>query len=160
MIEFFKNIPDFWSDSFVDFEFPHKVSTGQQDHFHPNYFLPGAELLQAFGNEVPCKEKFMKTVGAEQGSISLICLEPSKVIPIHRDTFYKLRQEFNVEIERCLRYLIFLEDWTFGQIVEFESRIITEWKSGDIWCFDTTYLHYAANSSHKNFITCQVNTFT
>lgn len=158
MIEYVKNIPDFWSEHIVNFEFPHNVSMGQRDYFHPNYFLPSAEILQAFDEEVPCKEIFINEIGTKQGSISLICLEPGKVVPIHKDKFYKFRKDYNVDVDDCLRHLIFLQDWSLGQIVEFENKVITKWNKGDVWIFDTQQFHYAANASNSNFITCQVNT--
>lgn len=159
MIEYVGNITDFWSEHFVDYEFPHRVNAGQRDYFHPNYSQPNAEILQAFGDEVPCKDQFMQAVGAEKGSISLICLEPGQVIPVHKDSFYKLRQDYNVEIDDCIRYLIFLQDWELGHFAEFRETCITKWHKGDVWKFDSHSAHYAVNASQTNFITCQVNTF-
>lgn len=157
MIEFVGNIEDFWSNEFKNYIFPHRVSAGQREHFHPNY--SHTNILQAFGNEVPCQDQFMKAVGAEKGSVSLICLEPGQVIPVHKDSFYKLRQEHNVDIDDCIRYLIFLQDWELGHFAEFRETCITQWKKGDIWKFDSHSEHYAINASQSNFITCQVNTF-
>lgn len=157
MIEYVRNISDFWSTHFLGYEFPHKVNVGQRDTFHPNYF--DATILQAFGDEIPCHQQFLDLLNVDNGSISLICLEPGQVIPVHTDNFYKLRQEYNVSIEYCIRYLIFLEDWQFGHVVEFDELIITKWRKGDVWKFDSSSPHYAANSSQVNFVTCQVNTF-
>jgi len=159
MIEYVGNIDDFWSKQFADYVLPHKVNVGQRDHFHPNYSQTSAEILQAFDNEVPCKEQFMSAVGAQIGSISLICLEPGQIIPVHKDSFYKLRQDHNVDIGDCIRYLIFLQDWEMGHFVEFRETCITKWNKGDVWKFDSVSEHYAVNASQINFVTCQVNTF-
>lgn len=159
MIEYVDNITDFWSKHFVNYVFPRRVNVGQRDYFHPNYSQQSAEILQAFGEEVPCKDQFMQAVGAKQGSISLIYLEPGQVIPVHSDNFYKLRQEYNISINQCLRYLIFLEEWKLGHFVEFNERCITKWQKGDVWKFDYTSEHYAVNASQFNFVTCQVNTY-
>jgi len=157
MIEYVKNISDFWSESFKGYTFPHKVNVGQRDTFHSNYF--DATISQAFGDEIPHYQQFLDLLDIERGSISVICLEPGQVIPVHTDNFYKLRQEYNVSVEDCIRYLIFLEDWQFGHFVEFDELVITKWKKGDVWKFDSRSQHHAANSSQANFTTCQVNTF-
>jgi hypothetical protein len=70
-----------------------------------------------------------------------------------------MRQEFDVGIEQCYRYLLFLEDWIFGHYAGFEDTSITHWKAGDVWMFDSTELHYAVNASNVPFNSCQVNTF-
>lgn len=160
MIEFVGNIEDFWSTDLTDYVFPHRVKVaGQRDYFHPNYSIPEAEILQAFGEEIPQYNRFFEALKIKQGSISLICLEPGQVIPVHTDSFYKLRQDYDVEIERCIRYLIFLNDWELGHIAEFQETCITKWHKGDVWKFDYKSNHYAANASQTTFVTCQVNTF-
>jgi hypothetical protein len=69
-----------------------------------------------------------------------------------------LRTEHGVEIDDCVRYLIFLQNWELGHMVEFDKQPITKWKKGDVWVFDHLEYHCAANTSNKNFVTCQVNT--
>jgi hypothetical protein len=81
------------------------------------------------------------------------------MIFIHRDKFYKVREKFNVNVTQCLRYLIFLGDWKFGQFVQFENADIGKWNKGDVWVFDSNEQHWGSNASHDNFYTCQVNTF-
>ena len=54
---------------------------------------------------------------------------------------------------------MFLQDWELGQMVEFEEKILTRWKKGDVWSFGINDSHWAANGTQDNFITCQLNTF-
>jgi hypothetical protein len=158
MIEFVGNIEDFWSQHLSNFVFPHRVKVaGQRDYFHPNYV--DAEILQAFGDEIPKHNKFFEALKIKQGSISLTCLQPGQIIPVHTDSFYKLRQDYNVKLEQCIRFLIFLNDWELGHIAEFQETCITKWCKGDVWKFDYNSKHCAANASQATFITCQVNTF-
>ena len=63
-----------------------------------------------------------------------------------------------MDIDDCLRYLIFLEDWKIGHLVEFEQQPITKWEKGDVWTFTHEDIHCAGNASNFNFNTCQVNT--
>jgi hypothetical protein len=158
MIEFVGNINSFWS--IEEFTLPHRVKVApQREYFHNNYSIPEADILQAFGDEIKQSRRFFKELGIEEGTISLICIEPGQVVPVHSDSFYKLRQDFEISIDQCVRYLIFLDNWELGHVVEFQETPITKWKKGDVWRFDHKSLHYAANASQTNFITCQVNTF-
>jgi hypothetical protein len=158
MIKFHGNIKDFWSTDLANYHFPGKYSAGQRDYFHPNYSKEGNNLPQGFDDQLPaCQSKFFKELQVTVGTVSWTCIEPGQVIPVHTDGFYKLKTQHNVDVADCLRYLVFLQDWTFGHAVEFEETIITKWQIGDVWVFDHLSLHYAANASNINFVTCQVN---
>jgi hypothetical protein len=159
MIEYCNRIEDFWSKDLASYVFTENVSTGQQDLFHKNYSDPKNDLLQGFDDNLPeIRNDFFKSLGITEGTISWTLIKPGNTIPLHSDTFHKIRSKYNIDISQCLRYLIFLEDWTLGHFVEFEELYITKWKKGDVWKFDYNSPHCAANSSHKNFYTCQVNT--
>jgi len=157
MIRFFKNIDDFWSNELSTYQFPTSVSTGQNTEFHKNYHDDKNNLLQGFDDGIPLREEFFKSLDLTKGAISWTCIVPSNTIPIHQDKFFKLREKYNVDISKCLRYLVFLENWTLGHYVEFEECIITKWRKGDVWVFNYESQHCAANASHKNFYTCQIN---
>jgi hypothetical protein len=158
MIEYVGRIDDFWTEAIESYVFPHNVSTGQNELFHANYSDSKNDLLQGFDNELPAiYTQFYTALGVESGAVSWTCVRPSNTIPVHQDKFFKLRSKHNVDISNCVRYLIFLQDWTLGHIAEFEDFALPRWKKGDIWKFDHTARHYAANASNENFITCQIN---
>lgn len=159
MIKYWGRIEDFWSNDLESYQFPGKYSAGQRDYFHPNYSQPNNNLPQGFDDQLPaCRLNFFTALEIEQGTISWTCIEPGQVIPVHTDGFYKLKTQYNVDVADCVRYLVFLQDWTFGHSVEFDETIITKWTKGDVWIFDHCSAHYAANASNINFVTCQVNT--
>jgi hypothetical protein len=159
VIEYYTRLDDFWYNDLANYQFAESVSTGQQDVFHANYSDNKNNLLQGFDEHLPSvSNEFFKVLGIDIGTISWTMIKPSNTIPVHADTFYKLRTKYNVDVSKCLRYLIFLEDWTLGHMVEFEECIITKWHKGDVWRFDSNSRHCAANASHVNFYTCQVNT--
>ena len=159
MIEYITNLEDFWSEDLKSYSFPNLVNMKQREYFHNNYARESSSVLQGFDSELPdCYQTFFKMLSISTGSISWICIEPSQVIPVHTDKFFKLRNQHNVDIEDCVRYLIFLEDWVLGHFVEFEEFVIPRWQKGDVWRFDHMSPHCAGNASQTNFITCQVNT--
>lgn len=159
MIKMYGNIKDFWSNDLVNYHFPCKYSARQRDYLHPNYNKESNNLPQGFDDQLPeCQSKFLEELQISVGTVSWTCIEPGQVIPVHTDEFYKLKTQYNVNVEDCLRYLVFLQDWHFGHVVEFEETAITKWRKGDVWLFDHLSWHYAANASNVNFVTCQVNT--
>jgi len=160
MLKYHGHLYDFWSNELLDYKFPESVSTGQREGLHEYYHSESNNLAQGFGDQLPaCREKFFQELNIHVGTISWTCILPGRVIPTHNDLFYKLRKKHSVEVDDCIRYLVFLQDWELGHMVEFEERPITKWKKGDVWMFDHLSYHCAANTSNNNFITCQVNTF-
>jgi hypothetical protein len=159
MIEYVTRLEDFWSVDLNSYSFSKLVNVGQREYFHVNYSRESNNILQGFDEELPdCRHQFFKSLSIDKGSISWICMDPSQVIPVHTDNFYKLRSQYNVDISRCIRYLIFLEDWEFGHFVEFTECVITKWTKGDVWKFDSESPHWAVNAGNTKFITCQINT--
>lgn len=157
MIEYVTCIKDFWTKDLEGFVFPQLSSAGQSKNFHKNYSLPNNDLPQAFDTEVPNYEKFPLELGLINATVSWTSIEPGQSIPVHSDTFYKLRQKYNVDITQCLRYLVFLQDWQLGHFVEFEDFKIEKWKKGDVYRFDYRSPHCASNASNDRFVTCQVS---
>lgn len=159
MIRFHGTLDDFWSDDLAVYKFPKKYNAGQRENFHSNYSQANNDLWQGFDQELPHSgRRFFTDLGVTLGAVSWTCIEPGQAIPVHVDQFYRLRQQYQVQVDDCVRYLIFLQNWTLGHWVEFEEQIITKWTKGDVWVFDHASPHCAANASNHNFITCQVNT--
>lgn len=163
MIRYHGSIDDFWSQDLESFKFTVISPINRQqreDWDHPNYEQTNRHLPQAFDSDLPSYwKRFLTDLNIAEGTVSWTNIEPGNVIPKHVDRFYKIRTKFGVDIDQCLRYLIFLQDWQLGHFVEFDNKIITRWKKGDVWVFDSTEYHCAANATQSNFITCQVNTF-
>lgn len=160
MINYETRIDNFWLNDLSNYLYVREVPFVAKnfDHLDRNYYNKG-HLLQSFNEELPNFEKFKDALNVTVGSVGWICILPNIILPTHRDTFYTMRKDYNIEIERCFRYLIFLENWSFGHYVGFENKSITHWKAGDVWKFDSSELHYAINASNKPFHSCQVSTF-
>ena len=160
MIERYGIIENFWRADLATHSYARKVPFVAKnfDHLDRRYYNK-EYLLQSFNEELPNAQQFKDVLNVSKGSVSWTCVLPNVILPTHKDTFYTLRVEHNVAVEDCFRYLIFLEDWEFGQYVAFQGVDINGWKSGDVWRFDSEDLHYAANASNIPFHSCQVSTF-
>jgi hypothetical protein len=160
MIEFVKNIDNFWKKDLEEHTYARQVDFVAKNFNHlDRKYYNRDYLLQSFNEELPNSQDFKNALDAFHGSVSWTCVLPNVILPTHQDTFYTMRQEHNIEIERCFRYLVFLEDWTMGHYVGFRNKNITNWKAGDVYKFDSEELHYAVNASNVPFHTCQISTF-
>jgi hypothetical protein len=160
MLGFKGNISDFWSDSLKNYQYKNKTPfRGMREHWHENYNTDGY-ILQSFNEELPNNiyEKFYSSLNVNDGTVAWTCLIPNTILPPHIDKFYVLSKKLNLTQDQCLRYVIFLEDWCFGQYVQLDQTPILNWKKGDVWYFDWTINHYAVNASNYDFHSCQVST--
>ena len=160
MPEFVKNINVFWKEELASHTYTREVQFVAKnfDHLDRKYYNKDY-LLQSFNEELSCADEFKGALDVNTASVSWTCILPDVILPTHKDTFYTLRQEHNVELDDCYRYLIFLEDWVFGQYVGFEDTSITNWVAGDVWKFTGHEMHYGVNASNCLFHTCQVSSF-
>jgi hypothetical protein len=148
----------FWKDDLAAFKFLNETPIAPRSDYHPNFQNPTVVLKQSFNEDIPNFVQFYDILGVQQGSVCWLCLEPREMIPVHQDYFYTLKTKKNVRTEDCVRYLIMLEDWQLGHSVQFEDGPITNWKAGDVWCFDSEEKHCASNAGTVNFYSCQVST--
>ena len=160
MLEFVKTIENFWAAELTTHQYARQVPFVAKnfEHLDRKYYNKDY-LLQSFNEELPYVDQFKGVLDVTTASVSWSCILPDVILPTHKDTFYTLRQEHNIELDQCYRYLIFLEDWIFGHYVGFETQNITNWKAGDVYKFTGHEMHYGVNASNVPFHTCQVSTF-
>lgn len=161
MIEFVTNMEDFWSHGLETHHYHESVEFANMKnglHWHDNF--KHGHLLQSFGHDLPVPpQKFVTSLGLDQdtSTVSWICLRPNQFIAPHVDHFYGLIHINKVPIDVCVRYLVFLQDWEFGQMADFQAMSIRNWRRGDTWKFNYLELHWAGNASNMDLHTCQVN---
>jgi len=161
MIQYAGKVENFWQDDLDSHTFCNVYNFGNtRDYHHQNLKGEVSIASQSFNNELPQYwRKFLDHFDLAEGSVSWTLLEPGRIVPIHQDLFVVLRKNHNVDLENCVRYIVMLEDWQFGQTMEFKDQVIRKWQSGDCWAFDHTEPHWAVNASNCNFYTCQISSF-
>ena len=95
----------------------------------------------------------------EVHTVSAIEQRPGNTIPLHIDRFYKLRQKVQDNTRQPVRVNIFLEDWKMGHILQFEDKVITNWKKHTGFIFNEHVLHLSSNCGMQNKYTLQVSGF-
>jgi hypothetical protein len=84
---------------------------------------------------------------------------PGSVIPWHCDTYGYFIKKFDItptDISKIKRAVVFIEDWHFGQLIQFGKDILHSWKQGDIYSWDHEAWHGAANFGNQDLIIMQV----
>jgi hypothetical protein len=88
---------------------------------------------------------------------SVINILPGNTSPYHADKHYLLQKAHGTG--DTYRYLIFLEDWQSGHLLEVDGTPIVDWKKGDYIMWDYNTPHMAANIGTDPRYTLQI-TFT
>lgn len=108
-------------------------------------------------------ENLSKQLGIMPITVSTILQPPGCVIPLHRDTFYQIKQKFPDSNTLTVRANIFLEDSKLGQIIQYieddEIYTVSSWKKGDALIWDDSILHLSCNAGMENKYTMQLSGF-
>jgi hypothetical protein len=92
-------------------------------------------------------------------TISSILQPPGCVIPLHRDTFFKISQLHPDRTEPKVRANIYLEDWKLGHFIQYNDQVSTHWSQGQGFLWGSEILHLGANAGMENKYTLQVSGF-
>lgn len=100
-----------------------------------------------------------RQLGIEVITVSTICQPPGNIVPIHRDIFYKINQQYPDRKELKVRANIYLEDWKLGHFIQYNDKISTHWHAGEGFIWDSSILHLSANAGMHNKFTMQISGF-
>ena len=104
-------------------------------------------------------EKSLVCEGIDIVTVSAIRLKPGNTIPLHRDTFYKIKTQFPDDERPRVRANINLENWKTGHIIQYDDKVITGWKQGDGHLWDSGIEHLGANCGMESKFSLQVSGF-
>ena len=104
-----------------------------------------------------------KQLEMEVVTISTICQPPGNIIPLHRDTFYQITQQYPDRKELKVRANIHLENCKMGHFIQYENNLqlytSTNWHAGQGLLWDSSVMHLGANAGFENKFTLQVSGF-
>lgn len=84
-------------------------------------------------------------------------MNPGTLLPMHRDLYRYFKNSNNIkDINDIVRVIVFLDDWSSGQILEIEGEMIVNWQAGDWFTWRGSDAHLAANLGHKHRYTLQI----
>ena len=98
----------------------------------------------------PTLKKMPEVMGfvKDKFSAKIHMQRPGCVMSKHYDPDSIFRQSWHTEFEKCIRVLVALAPWEYGQLLGFNNKILTNWQQGDIiYCDFPNTWHYTANCS-------------
>ena len=155
------NVPDYSCIAYQKSDNPdfYKSHGGMPDR----YTKYNTTIHQVWWNDETLKQQLGNLLGIDVVSISAIEQHPGQTIPIHKDHFYKIRTQFPDDPRTRVRANIFLEDWKFGHILQYETdgkwSCPTHWKQGEGYMWDSSVDHLSGNSGFQSKYTLQVSGF-
>ena len=131
---------------------------------HPDtYCLQNTVIHQIWWDDEILKQQLGSLLGIDVVSISAIEQPCGQTNVIHQDHFYKIKTQFPDDNRTRVRANIFLEDWKFGHILQYESdgewSCPTHWKQGTGYMWDSSVAHLSGNSGFQPKYTLQVSGF-
>ena len=128
--------------------------------FPKTYSLANTTIHQKFWERNECDyDELGKKLSIEPVTVSTILQPPGNVIPLHRDTFYKIKKQYPDNKRKIVRCNIYLEDWKPGHFLQYNDEIDTHWSKGDGHMWDENVLHIGANAGMEDKYTLQVSGF-
>lgn len=82
-----------------------------------------------------------------------------QVLPWHRDRFFMLRRLYPDDTREIWRFLVFLEDWKLGHLLQVGDSMLHHWQRGDVVVWRPGTMHLAANVGLEKKWTCNVTGF-
>jgi hypothetical protein len=142
------------------------ISWGKVDHISAGYTKENTKKYQLFNSpEIPdILYKAAEMSGLENYSLALFRQDPGQINPWHYDTFqgcvnrYK-KQGIELtedEIKKIKRYLIVLEDWDWGHMLQIGNNMLSQWRAGDIYTWEYGMYHTSANAGIKPKLTAHI----
>ena len=101
-------------------------------------------------------QKFGEDMGLEEIGTSLYKMTPGCILPEHQDTYALYKRIHNIDHDRILRVVIFMEDWQSGHYIEVDGNPIYEWKAGDWVAWKYMTKHIAAYIGMTDRYTMQI----
>lgn len=85
--------------------------------------------------------------------------DPGQILPWHPDRFFMLRNRHPNDTRPIYRFLMFLEDWKMGHVLQFGDTVLHHWKRGDVYIWDPKMEHVSANIGLETKWTCNITGF-
>lgn len=105
-----------------------------------------------------------KQLGIKVITISTIKQPPGNIIPIHKDTFFQIKNKYPDRAELRVRANIYMEDWKVGHILQYQDQeknwhTSDHWKAGQGFIWDDVPLHLSCNAGFHDKYTMQISGF-
>lgn len=98
----------------------------------------------------------------ESFTLNFMKIPAGRLISWHCDTYGYVINKFNVPMDRVTniqRTLVFMQDWSFGQVVQFGDSMLSHWKAGELYTWQHEAWHGAANFGSRDLTIMQITRY-
>jgi len=128
--------------------------------FPKSFCLENTTIHQRWWTKEDCDyDELGEKLGIEPITVSTIMQPPGNVIPLHRDTFFKIKSQYPENTRTVVRCNVYLEDWKAGHFLQYDDKVDTHWKQGSGHMWDSEVLHIGANAGMEDKYTLQISGF-
>jgi hypothetical protein len=85
--------------------------------------------------------------------------DPGQILPWHEDRFFMIKRLFPEDTRPVWRFLLFLQDWKIGHILQVNDTMLHHWKQGDVVVWQPQTMHVSANIGLETKWTCNITGF-
>ena len=174
------SIPATWTDSDLIFDWHLTVQTNEVPDNDPweSFTTPQKHHLKklhlSWGTPPASTEHWMSFSPTLTGELSTILdhfdyetmshnalkLPPGRMLMWHFDTYATFVNRKNIDQTDALkikRSAIMMQDWDFGQVIQIGNEMISHWKQGDVFTWESYTWHGTANFGKSDMIVLQLS---
>lgn len=85
--------------------------------------------------------------------------DPGQILPWHQDRFFFLRSQYPNDARPIWRFLLFLQDWKMGHVLQVRDSFLHHWRRGDVVVWQPGADHVSANIGLEIKWTCNITGF-
>ena len=141
---------------------PNSIGATKLDHIkhgyndHNSKFYQWIDTIDKMPNEF---KKIKELSGLDFATVACFRQDPGNTNPWHFDTYLSALERAGLkekDVNKIQRYLLFLEDWDWGHILQIGNNVLSNWKAGDLYTWKAGMYHLSSNCGISPKWTCQI----
>ena len=141
---------------------PDSLGAGKLDHVRYGYTEHNTKYTQWIDDRDVLPDEFTQIrdfCNLDYATVACFKQNPGQTTAWHFDTFRGAVKRGNLDnddAKKIRRYLLFLEDWHWGHILQIGNNVLTHWKAGDMYTWEYGMYHLSTNAGIIPKWTCQI----
>lgn len=141
---------------------PNSIGASKLDHIKHGYNDYNSRYYQWIDSrdKMPSDfQKIKKCCGLDHATVACFRQDPGNTNPWHFDTYSSALKRAGLkdkDLKKIKRYLLFLEDWDWGHILQIGNNVLSNWKAGDLYTWKAGMYHLSSNCGISPKWTCQI----
>ena len=105
------------------------------------------------------EQDILKQLPLDHAVATLTRQDPGQILPWHQDRFFFLKNQYPEDSRPIWRFLMFMEDWKMGHVLQVGDSFLHHWHQGDVYVWQPGMHHVSANIGLETKWTCNITGF-